>query len=127
MKNRMRCIFDKVYEQRDEMTKFVIKYLNENQNYPQEINLHNFETTKFIYNQNKKNGAQSKQIEESTKQPKIIDKDSIISNCPTCKFGKIRVILSNGNNYFIGCTNFPTCRHTGSLSNQPIEVLISSN
>ena len=127
MKNRMRCIFDKVYEQRDEMTKFVIKYLNENQNYPQEINLHNFETKKFIYNQNKKNGAQSKQIEESTKQPKIIDKDSIISNCPTCKVGKIRVILSNGNNYFIGCTNFPTCSHSGSLSNQPIDVLISIN
>ena len=50
----MRCIFDKVYEQRDEMTKFVIKYLDENQNYHEEINLHNFETTKFIYNQNNK-------------------------------------------------------------------------
>lgn len=123
MKIHMMSIFKKVFSSSDDMKGFVVKYLKDNKNFDKEINLSNYSTTKFVYNQNLKDG--DKKLTESVPKsigPKTFDSNTIISVCPTCKTGNIRIILSKGNNYFIGCTEFPTCKHTGSLNNQPINV-----
>ncbi len=108
------------------MREFVSKYLSENMNYNREVNLYNEDSKNFIINlksSNKNSVNESFQGKKESYEKKSIDPNSIIGTCPVCQTGNIKVILSKSDNYFIGCSNFPNCKHTANFDSTPSKVL----
>jgi DNA topoisomerase-1 len=44
-----------------------------------------------------------------------LTEDRIVGQCPECKEGKLRIILSKNNKWFLGCTAYPKCTNSYPL------------
>lgn len=45
----------------------------------------------------------------------LLDDESTLGNCPSCKSGKLVIRRNKNGNFFVGCSNYPSCKVTYPL------------
>jgi DNA topoisomerase-3 len=140
MRDEMKGLFKNVIENVDKMKKFLVKFVKDNDNYEQEVNikLHttassfptvvsnktpkgseekNSTTANERNASNKNNPSNDVKYKggDGSKSGDNFNGKEIGIGCPKCKSPLVIRFSEKYKNYFISCSNFPSCKHIISL------------
>jgi DNA topoisomerase-3 len=87
-------------------------------------NTHSYKNNSYSNNNILKNNSNFKQENPFSKTKFNNSSNDNITSCPKCS-QNMRLVKSRANQYFIGCSTYPTCKSTLSINN-PLEINLSN-